>query len=100
MRRSSAKARKAKVEGSCCAKESRKAVGTYRVHTPLFAILTLESDRVPITIPVNAFIDVNEMWEDTGDKTLVEIEWNARTLMMFARDLLTRAAIVPASPAQ
>jgi hypothetical protein len=95
IRRSSARDRRGKSEVSCPVATPKLAAGTYLVRSPLFAILTLESEKLPITIPVNAFIDAPETWDAVSEKTLVDIEWNARKLVVFVHDLQSRASLVP-----
>jgi hypothetical protein len=72
---------------------------TYRVHTATLAIFSLEHDRVPLTVPENALIQVKTSAFEVFENTVVEIEWNARMLMMFTEDLRTRASVVHVSTA-
>jgi hypothetical protein len=57
----------------------------------MFAILTLGEDRVPITIPVNARIEVLGGQQQTGNSGLVQVVWSNRSLLVFAEDLERRA---------
>ena len=70
---------------------------TYRLHRPTFAILTIEEERVPITIPVNASVDVLMAPSVVNARTLIDVEWEGRTVLVFARDLEVRASVSRAS---
>jgi hypothetical protein len=67
---------------------------TYRVHTAVLAILNLDGERVPVTIPANSHIHLKEFPSDSSGNTLIDVVWQGRALMMFARDVQARAYIV------
>ncbi|HYP05448.1 MAG TPA: hypothetical protein VER03_04365 [Bryobacteraceae bacterium] len=66
----------------------------YRVDLPIFAILTMGDERLPMTIPVNAQVAVRRSRAGSGDATLLDVEWNATRLMVFAEDLARRATVL------
>lgn len=67
---------------------------TYRVETPLLGIWTLDCDRLPLTIPVNAELSVQAVNGAMEEQTVVTARWNGRDLMVFAEDLQRKAALV------
>lgn len=70
---------------------------TYRVHTPVLAILSLDGERVPVTIPANSCIHINELPSDFSGNMLIDVLWNGKSLLMFVRDIQSRAeALRPA----
>jgi hypothetical protein len=66
---------------------------SFRITTPTLAILSPHRDghRIPITIPRNAVVTVEE--EIDGDR-LVDVLWNGKTLMMFTQDIRMRGTLV------
>ncbi len=62
---------------------------SYRITTPTVAILTLESKRNIITVPVGVIVKVSQDLTE-GDR-LIDVLWNEQNYMMFTQDLRERA---------
>lgn len=70
---------------------------THRVHTPALAILSLDGERIPVTIPTNSHIYVDGLVANFDGDALMNAEWRGRAILMFARDIETRTEIVELS---
>ena len=72
---------------------------TYQVRETALAILSTGSERLPVTLPINAIIVLIDGPLD-GNR-LVDVSWEGKTLMMFTQDmrdrcdLLTEDAVSP-----
>lgn len=70
---------------------------TFILNTPTLAISTI--DRVPITVPQNATVRVERGGQPLdAPTTLIEVEWEGRTLLMFKADLQQRGRPVRTEP--
>ena len=65
---------------------------TYRVRETALAILSNGSDRIPITLPINAIIILVNGPLD-GHR-LVDVTWEGKTLMMFTQDMRDRCDLL------
>lgn len=59
---------------------------TFRLNTATIALFFEEGRQVARTVPQGAVVQVNTL---EGDK-LVEVEWEGRTILMFAQDIRSR----------
>ena len=59
---------------------------TFRLNTPTIALFFEDGRQVARTVPQGAVVQVNTL---EGDK-LIEVEWEGRTILMFAQDIRTR----------
>ena len=59
---------------------------TFRLNMPTIALFSEEGRQVARTVPQGAVVQVNTL---EGDK-LIEVEWEGRTILMFAQDIRTR----------
>lgn len=57
----------------------------------MLGILTLDGERVPVTIPVNSELSVAGPGPNQQVDGLRPAEWNSRRLMVFVQDLENRA---------
>ena len=64
----------------------------YRIKSPTLAILEQASQKLPLTIPLNATIRVLNGPLD-GNK-LVDVEWEGKTVMMFTTDIRERGELI------
>jgi len=62
---------------------------TYRVTDPISVMLKEENSYVPHSLPKGSIISVKEIPEDFNGHVIVN--WNAKSTLMFARELLMRA---------
>lgn len=62
--------------------------GLYILTTPTLAITIIDGVRMPITIPQNATVKAGQA-VDSG--SLIEVQWEGRSLLMFIVDLQQRA---------
>jgi hypothetical protein len=63
--------------------------GHYRIKNPTVALFEEEGRHVAHMVPAGAIINTNGAAFD-GEK-LVNVEWEGKTVMMFAQDLRSRA---------
>ena len=64
----------------------------YRLKTPTLAVLRQDKHQLPLTIPNGEIVRVIGPTYD--DRQLVDVEWDGKKLMMFARDLRDRGELV------
>ena len=70
---------------------------TFILNTPTLAISKI--DNVPITVPQNATVKVERGGQPLdAAPTLIEVEWEGRSLLMFQVDLRQRATPVGREP--
>ena len=68
---------------------------TYQILTPTLAILTDSGDqRIPVTLPADASVTVVQI-----EGRMADVEWDGRTLTLFAIDLRNRGQLVTAAGA-
>jgi hypothetical protein len=67
----------------------------FRIKTPTLGILSQDGDRIPVTIPQGATVEVVDGPLD--EKQLVDVKWEGKILMMFTIDLRKRGARLTAS---
>ena len=60
----------------------------YRLNTPTLAILTLDGQNLPVTVPMGSIVQVKNGPLD-GDR-LIDVVWDGRTVSMFTIDLRDR----------
>ena len=65
---------------------------TYRVRETALAILSTGSERIPVTLPINAIIILIDGPLD-GNR-LVDVSWEGKTLMMFTQDMRDRCDLL------
>jgi hypothetical protein len=67
----------------------------FNLKTATLAFLSTEDDhRIPVTIPSGATVTVLDA--DVNGKRFVDVEWERKTLTMFAVDLRNRGKLVRA----
>lgn len=70
---------------------------TFILNTPTLAISKI--DQVPVTVPQNATVKVERGGHPLdAPPTLIEVEWEGRSLLMFRVDLRQRATPVLVEP--
>lgn len=70
---------------------------TFILNTPTLAISKI--DRAPVTVPQNATVKAESDGRPLdAPPTLIEVEWEGRSLLMFQVDLRQRATPVRAEP--
>ena len=62
--------------------------GQYCITNPTLALILEDGHHVAHTIPIGALINVTD--DAFNGKSLVDVEWSGRTVMMFAQDLRAR----------
>ncbi len=62
----------------------------FRIQTPTLGILNNDGDKLPVTIPQGAIVEVIEGPLD-GTR-IVDVTWEDKTVMMFTIDLRERGA--------
>jgi hypothetical protein len=67
----------------------------YRLKTPTLAIMVQESQRIPVTIPLGGVVRLVD--GPLNGERLVDVEWEAKPLLMFSVDLRERGEIVEAA---
>ena len=67
---------------------------TYRIKTPTLAIMTLDGQKIPVTIPLGSTVEVINT--DINGNRLVDVTWEGKTVMMFTTDLRERGEVVTA----
>jgi hypothetical protein len=76
-------------------KEKVHVIGrTYRLKTPTLAVMTLDGQKIPVTIPMGATVEV--IATDINGNRLVDVTWEGHTVMMFTTDLRERGKVVTA----
>ncbi len=60
----------------------------YRLKSPTLAILVLDGQNLPVTVPMGSVVQVKNGPLD-GDR-LVDVLWDSRTVSMFTIDLRQR----------
>jgi hypothetical protein len=62
----------------------------FRLTTAILGIETIDAKRVAVEIPQGATVEVTAGPSQT-DSRMVDVLWNARTVVMFAQDITERA---------
>jgi len=60
----------------------------YRLTTPTLAIMSLDGQNLPVTVPMGSIVQVKDGPLD-GDR-LIDVVWDGRTVSMFTIDLRDR----------
>lgn len=63
----------------------------YRIKDPTVAVENREGQRTLITIPADSVV---EAARGENKDSMVDVLWNGRDLLMFERDLRTRAELI------
>ena len=67
---------------------------TYRLKIPTLAIMTVDGQKIPVTIPLGGTVEVINT--DINGNRLVDVTWEGRTVIMFTTDLRERGEVVTA----
>ena len=67
---------------------------TYRLKIPTLAIMTVDGQKIPVTIPLGGTVKVINT--DINGNRLVDVTWEGRTVIMFTTDLRERGEVVTA----
>lgn len=67
----------------------------YRLKTPTLAIMVQEGQRIPVTIPLGGVVKLVD--GPLNGERLVDVEWEAKPLLMFSVDPRDRGEIVEAA---
>ena len=87
------------------AEEARGSVGLmrdvrpeekYKLRSEILGIVLEANPRTTVTIPGNAIVTI--LAEPVDGKRMVDVDWNGKTVMIFARDLRERADRVTRQP--
>lgn len=62
---------------------------SYRIKTPTMAILSLDSKRIIVTVPVDVIVKISQ--DPTEGDRLIDVMWNEKNYLMFTQDLRERA---------
>jgi hypothetical protein len=67
-------------------------VGRYRITNPTIALFQEDGQYVSHMVPTGTIIAIHDGRGIDGHR-LVEVEWDGKTVMMFAQDLRSRAML-------
>lgn len=59
----------------------------FRIKTPTLGIIAISNQRIPVTIPPNAMVEV---LSHTHPNRMIDVVWEGRNLRMFAQDIRER----------
>ena len=60
----------------------------FRLRSPSLGIMSSDGHRIPVTIPINAIIQIAD--EPFNGNRLVDIVWEGNILMMWTQDVRQR----------
>ena len=60
----------------------------YRLNTPTLAIVKIEGQQSPVTVPSGSVVKVVD--GPLNDNRLVDVNWEGKTVMMFTTDIRER----------
>ena len=69
----------------------------YQLRKSTLGLHSVDGQRIPTTLPMDARLRVIE--GDVNGDTSVAVEWEGKTLHMFARDLRERGSLVQSATA-
>jgi hypothetical protein len=64
---------------------------SYRIKDPTLGIVDIDGRSSMLTVPVGSIVTVEHT---AAESPLQRVEWDGRTMMMFTRDLRTRAELI------
>ena len=67
---------------------------THRFKTPTLAIVSLDGQKTPVTIPIGSTVEA--VGTDCQRQPLVEVSWEGKMVTMFMTDLRERSEVVTA----
>jgi hypothetical protein len=71
--------------------------GSYRIKDPTVAISDRSGKKTIMTVPAGSVVVVEQ--PKTDEMEMLDVLWNGRHVLMFARDLRARGEVLPTQAA-
>ena len=66
---------------------------SYRIKDPTIGIAYVDGHDAVVTVPAGSIVTTQQTAPDATQK--LTVDWQGRRVMMFVRDLRTRAEVIP-----